>query len=36
MTIEKVGDSGMRLTTVDTDPKTGESIVTSRIDLRRG
>lgn len=36
MTIEKVGESGMRLTTVDTDPKTGESIVTSRIDLRRG
>lgn len=36
MTIEKVGDSGMRLTTVDTDPTTGKSIVTSRIDLRRG
>ncbi len=36
MTIEKVGDTGMRLTTVDTDPETGESIVTSRIDLRRG
>lgn len=35
MTIEKVGDTGMRLTTVDTDPKTGKSIVTSRIDLRR-
>lgn len=35
MTIEKVGDTGMRLTTVDQDPKTGKSIVTSRIDLRR-
>ncbi|TPP12019.1 hypothetical protein FJQ55_03485 [Rhizobium glycinendophyticum] len=35
MTIEKVGASGMRLTTVDTDPRTGKSIVTSRIDLRR-
>lgn len=35
MTIEKVGDTGMRLTTVDTDPKTGKSVVTSRIDLRR-
>ncbi len=36
MTIEKVGETGMRLTTVDTDPNTGQSIVTSRIDLRRG
>lgn len=35
MTIEKVGESGMRLTTVDRDPRTGKSIVTSRIDLRR-
>ncbi|WP_027687050.1 hypothetical protein [Rhizobium leguminosarum] len=35
MTIEKVGASGMRLTTVGTDPKTGKSVVTSRIDLRR-
>ncbi|MGO4486656.1 hypothetical protein EFD55_09510 [Rhizobium pisi] len=35
MTIEKVGASGMRLTTVDTDPKTGKAVVTSRIDLRR-
>ncbi|MFF0924375.1 hypothetical protein ACFYE8_32725 [Rhizobium leguminosarum] len=35
MTIEKVGASGMRLTTVDTDPKTGNQVVTSRIDLRR-
>ena len=35
MTIEKVGDTGMRLTTTDTHPATGKSIVTSRIDLRR-
>ena len=35
MTIEKVGASGMRLTTVDADPITGKSIVTSQIDLRR-
>jgi hypothetical protein len=35
MTIEKTGASGMRLTTVDTDPATGRSVVTSRIDLRR-
>ena len=35
MTIEKVGTSGMRLITVDTDPKTGKQVVTSRIDLRR-
>ncbi len=35
MTIEKVGASGMRLTTVDTDPATGRSVVTSRIELRR-
>jgi hypothetical protein len=35
MTVEKVGDSGMRLTTVDVDPGTGKNVVTSRIDLRR-
>ncbi|WP_245495044.1 hypothetical protein [Rhizobium ruizarguesonis] len=35
MTIEKTGASGMRLTTVDTDPATGRSVVTSRIELRR-
>lgn len=35
MTIEKVGASGMRLTTIDTDPKTGKPVITSRIDLRR-
>jgi hypothetical protein len=35
MTIQKVGGSGMRLTTLDTDPKTGKSVVTSMIELRR-
>jgi hypothetical protein len=36
MTIEKIGSDGMRLSTVDTDPKTGESVVTSQINLHRG
>ena len=35
MTVEKVGDNGMRLTTVDADPETGKNVVTSQIDLRR-
>lgn len=35
MKIEKVGMSWMRLTTIDSDPSTGRSLVTSRIDLRR-
>ena len=35
MTIEKIGSDGMRLTTVDTDPRTGKSVVTSQINLRR-
>ena len=35
MTIEKVGSQGMSLTTVDTDPETGKSVVTSLINLRR-
>ena len=35
MSIQKVGDQGMRLTTVDTDPTTGKSVVTSQINLRR-
>ena len=30
MSIQKVGDEGMRLTTVDTDPTTGKSVVTAR------
>lgn len=35
LTVEKNGDDGMRLTVTDVDPKTGKSVVTSRIDLRR-
>jgi hypothetical protein len=35
MKLEKVGANGMRLTTVDTDPKTGKSVTTSLINLRR-
>jgi hypothetical protein len=35
MKIEKVGADGMRLTTVDTNPDTGKSVVTSQINLRR-
>jgi hypothetical protein len=33
--LEKIGDNGMRLTTIDEDPKSGKRVVTSRIDLRR-
>ena len=33
--LEKVGDNGMRLTTTDTDPATGKSVVISEINLRR-
>ena len=36
ITIEKIGGDGLRLTTVDTDPKTGESVIAAQIDLRRG
>ena len=35
MTVEKRGENGIRLTVTDTDPKTGKSVVTSRIDLQR-
>ncbi|TPL55566.1 hypothetical protein FJ942_17910 [Mesorhizobium sp. B2-4-2] len=35
MKVEKRGENGMRLTVIDTDPKTGKSMVTSRIDLQR-
>ena len=35
MTVEKVGDNGMKLTTIDEDPETGKSVVTSQINLRR-
>ena len=33
--LEKVGDNGMRLTTMDKDPATGKTIVTSQINLNR-
>jgi hypothetical protein len=35
MRVEKTGQDGMRLTVTDTDPRTGKTVVTSRIDLRR-
>jgi len=35
LTVQKVGDNGMKLTTTDVDPKTGKNIVTSEINLRR-
>ena len=35
MNIEKMGEKGMRLTTVDTDGETGKKVVTSQINLRR-
>ena len=35
MTVEKRGENGIRLTVVDTDPKTGKNVVMSRIDLTR-
>jgi len=33
--LERIGNNGMRLTTLDNDPDTGKRIVISRIDLRR-
>jgi hypothetical protein len=33
--LEKVGDDGMRLTTVDEHPTTGETVIISQIDLKR-
>ncbi len=35
LTLEKTSGNGMRLTVTDVDPRTGKSVVTSRIDLRR-
>ncbi|MDX8527559.1 hypothetical protein RFM68_23955 [Mesorhizobium sp. MSK_1335] len=35
LTVEKTSSDGMRLTVTDTDPKSGKTMVTSRIDLRR-
>lgn len=35
LTVEKVGDNGMRLTTIDVDPSSGKPVVTSEINLTR-
>ncbi|MER9536870.1 hypothetical protein [Mesorhizobium sp. M0586] len=35
LTVEKTSGDGMRLTVTDVDPKTGNNVVTSRIDLKR-
>ncbi|MHC2301083.1 hypothetical protein BCL32_1778 [Rhizobium mongolense USDA 1844] len=35
MTIEKVGEDGLRIRTIDQDPASGKSIVTTQLDLRR-
>lgn len=35
MTIEKVGDSGLRIRTLDEDPTSGKTIVTTQLDLKR-
>lgn len=35
MTIEKIGNNGLRLRTVDKDPRTGRNVVTSDIRLAR-
>ncbi len=35
MVLEKVADNRLRLQTIDKDPATGKSVVTSRIDLTR-
>jgi hypothetical protein len=35
MTIQKVGNDGLRIRTIDRDPSSGKSIVTTHLDLRR-
>ncbi|WP_455854776.1 hypothetical protein [Ensifer canadensis] len=35
LTLQKIGANGMRLTTVDVDPASGDKVVTSEINLRR-
>jgi len=35
MTIQKVGENGLRIRTIDRDPQSGKSIVTTQLDLRR-
>jgi hypothetical protein len=36
MTVEKIGENGLKLTTTDVDPKTGQAVVTGEISLSRG
>ncbi|WP_117196402.1 hypothetical protein [Rhizobium terrae] len=36
MTIQKVGANGLRIRTIDQDPSSGKTIVTTDLDLRRG
>ncbi|MGE7368446.1 hypothetical protein ACQKKX_05160 [Neorhizobium sp. NPDC001467] len=35
MTIQKVGSNGLRIRTIDRDPSSGKSILTTQLDLRR-
>lgn len=35
MTLRKVGENGMRLTTIDVDPRSGDRVITSDINLQR-
>ncbi|KGE02402.1 MULTISPECIES: hypothetical protein [Rhizobium/Agrobacterium group] len=35
MTIEKIGGGGLRIRTLDQDPESGETIVTTQLDLQR-
>jgi hypothetical protein len=35
MTIQKVGEKGLRIRTIDQDPKSGKSVVTTQLDLTR-
>lgn len=35
MTIEKVGETGLRIRTIDKDPSSGKSVVTTQLDMRR-
>jgi hypothetical protein len=35
MIIRKVGNNGLNLSTIDRDPATGKTVVTSEIDLQR-
>lgn len=36
MMIEKVGETGLRISTIDKDPSSGKTIVTTQLDLKRG